>query len=195
VITRTPGPERARLGFVDEVLAAFDFLTSEYGFRLVKVEVTFVRYETTEVFVNVYHGRSSYELGVEIGRFADMVGSFERKFTLGDIIDWAGAKAETNFTFAMASSPEKVKYWMPRLAALVRKYAGKALRGDALTFAQLRDMARAYQKQDTLRRMRAEVEEAWHAKDYAKVVELYEPVRDDLSPAEIKKLEYARKHL
>jgi hypothetical protein len=46
-----------------------------------------------------------------------------------------------------------------------------------------------------LRRIREQVNKAWQAKDYAKVVELYEQVRDDLSPAEQKKLEYARKHL
>src|SRR5690349_15884302 len=181
MITRTPGPERARLGFVEEVLAAFDFLTSEYGFRIVEVEVTFVRYETAEVFVNIYHGRSSYELGVEVGCFAGMIDSFERKFWIGDFIDWAGARGETNFTFAMASSPEKVKYWMPRLAALVRKYAGKALSGDALTFAQLLEVqtrvAHEYWKEHDLRRLKEEVHTAWQAKNYAKVVELYEPVR------------------
>jgi hypothetical protein len=199
MITETPGPERARLGFVEEVIAAFDFLTSEYGFRLVKAEVTFVRYETPEVFVNIYHGRASYELGVEIGCFADTVDSAERHYSLVEIIELASAKAESGYTFYQASTPERVKTWVLRLAALVRKYADKALQGDALTFEQLREvrsrLSHEYLTAMKLRRIREQVNKAWQAKDYAKVVELYEQVRDDLSPAEQKKLEYARKHL
>jgi hypothetical protein len=197
--TTTPGPERVSLRFADEVLAAFDFLTAEYGFHRTKVDVTFIRYESRDVFVNVYHGRSSYELGLEIGRFAERVGTEDVEFSLGNIIDVMGARAQTGYTFFQASTPEKVKRLVSRLADLLKEYGKAALTGDPLFFSKLRDEAARksddYLKQIQLSRIREQVGQAWHQKNYFKVVELYESVRDDLTPAEIKKLEYARKHL
>ena len=197
--TKTPGPERANLRFADEVLAAFDFLTTDYGFHRSRVDVTFIRYESRDVFVNVYHGRASYEVELEIGRFADRVGTEDVKFSLGDIIDVMGARADTGYTFFQASNADRVKRLVPRLAELLKEYGKDALAGDPLFFARLQDeqtrMSREYRKQSDLRRIREQVGEAWNQKNYVKVVELYEPIRDDLTAAEIKKLEYARKHL
>src|SRR5438128_6558460 len=85
-----PGPERAKLGFQEAVLSSFTFL-SEFGLRSVEQKVTFLRYESRHVFVNVYHGRASYELGVEVGRLKEP----ERKLHIFTIVHWAGAaKAE-----------------------------------------------------------------------------------------------------
>lgn len=62
-----PGPGRERLGFEAAVVENFAFL-KEAGFECVRRECTFVRYESKRVFVNVYHGRGSFELGVEGNR-------------------------------------------------------------------------------------------------------------------------------
>jgi len=47
-----PNPERERLAFKDAVLFRFKFL-GDLGFRPVEQEMTFVRYESAGVFVNV----------------------------------------------------------------------------------------------------------------------------------------------
>src|SRR5690348_10203982 len=65
-----PNPEREQLGFRDAVLSSFKFL-AEFRLRPVEKKMTFVRYQSRHVFVNVYHGRASYELGIQIGRLAD----------------------------------------------------------------------------------------------------------------------------
>jgi len=41
--------------------------------------------------------------------------------------------------------------------------------------------------------VRAEVETAWRQKNYRRVIELYDSMKDDLTPTEAKKLEYATK--
>ena len=46
-------------------------------------------------------------------------------------------------------------------------------------------------KQENLRVVRGKVELAWQAKDYAQVIELYGPVRNELTNVEAKKLVYA----
>ena len=46
-----------------------------------------------------------------------------------------------------------------------------------------------------LKNVRGKAEAAWHAKDYAQVVELYGPVREDLTEVEAKKLAYAEQQV
>ena len=70
MLNKEPGPERAQFGFKDAVLSSFKFL-GDFGLRRVEEKLTLVRYESSEVLLNVYHGRASYELGVEIGRLKE----------------------------------------------------------------------------------------------------------------------------
>jgi hypothetical protein len=63
MITFEPEKDRWKLGFKEAVLASFDYLRS-YGLQCVQADVTYVRHDSTKVFVNVYHGRGSYEMNV-----------------------------------------------------------------------------------------------------------------------------------
>src|SRR5215471_1441934 len=85
-----PGPERGQLGFQEAV--RFSFLNS-YGFKTVQEQTTFVRFESATVFVNVYHGRASFELGVEIGRLSNP----GEMVLLLDVVTWAGVDKVEGF--------------------------------------------------------------------------------------------------
>ena len=111
-----PGENRASLNFKEEVLAAFDFLAKEYQFVIKNIEVTFVRYESESVFVNIYHGRGSYELGVEIGRFVDTFNKRECPYSLIEIIRLTSTKEIPSF---QVSTLEAVKEFVPKLAELL----------------------------------------------------------------------------
>ena len=193
-----PGPNRATLGFKEAVLSAFYFLTTEYGFRCVKTEVTFVRYESSSAFINIYHGRGSFELGFEIGPLAESP-ELEEHFSLGDVVDVMDARKETGYNFFQVSDREGVQKFVPRLAELVRKYADLALRGNQEFFRRLREMqtqkSDLFLKEMRLEQIRPKVEIAWREKNYRKAVELYESVHNDLSSLELQKLDYARKKL
>lgn len=65
-----PSGGAGRLGFVALVMKHFAFLL-RLGFAVVRREETFVRFERDTVFVNVYHGRSSYQVGLELGRIQE----------------------------------------------------------------------------------------------------------------------------
>lgn len=197
MLSKEPSPERARLGFKEAVLSSFQFL-NDAGLRPVQQEMTFVRYESPEIFVNVYHGRASFELGVEIGRLREP----QSKLTLYDIVAWAGAEKAEGLGEHVAfqvSSREGVQEFVPKLAELVKKHATPFLRGDAAAFDSAFEIqserARDYAKGVNLSQLRQKVEAAWHAKDYAQVVELYGPVRDDLDKVEAKKLAYAEQQV
>lgn len=192
-----PGPEREQLGFRDAVVSSFKFL-SAFGFHLVREESTFARYESQTVFVNVYHGRASYELGVEIGRLAEA----EEKLTIYDVVAWANAEKVEGFgqhTMFQVSSREGVREFVPKLAELVKKYAGLLLRNEPNAYESVKEIRSLWasegMKQMRLRNVRKEAEVAWHQKDYAQVVELFSSIRDDLSESEAMKLAYAEKQI
>lgn len=197
MLNKEPEPERAQLGFKDAALSHFKFL-SDFGLRPVEEKVTFVRYESPEVFLNVYHGRASYELGVEIGKVREP----EKPLHIFTVVRWAGGEKAEGFgqhVMFQVSSREGVQEFVPKLAALVKKYATALLRGDESAFRSAREFqakqGAAYEKEVRLGNLRTRAEAAWHAKDYAQVVELYGPAREDLTEVEAKKLAYAEQQV
>jgi hypothetical protein len=197
MLNADPGPEREQLGFRDAVLSSFGFLRS-YGLSPVEEKSTFVRYESQVVFVNVYHGRASYELGVEIGRLSEP----KDKVTLHEIIAWAGTEQTEGLgqhTAFQVSSREGVKQFVPQLAELVKKYADPFLHGEAVAYESVKalrsERTSDYVKQVRFRDTRKKVEAAWQQKDYAQVVELLASIREDLSQSEVMKLAYAEKQI
>jgi hypothetical protein len=79
----------------------------------------------------------------------------------------------------------------------VKEYVKPALTGDHDFFQRVAEI-RYKRSEDLLRtweltRVRQEVETAWNEKDLKRVTELYAPLKNYLTPAEIKKLEYAKK--
>jgi len=192
-----PSQDRWKLGFKEAVLASFQFLRS-YDFKPVQEQDTFVRYESESAFVNVYHGRASYEIGVEIGRL-----DRQEKYGLGYLVSWAGKDAwETEgfgrSTMFQVSTREGVQEFVPKVADLVEKYGDQFLLGTAAFYDKLQTAneraAIAYEREQMLSRIKKEADSAWDQKDFARVVELYQPIQDNLTEIEAKRLAYAEKH-
>jgi hypothetical protein len=192
-----PSPERSKLGFKDSVLDSFRFL-GDLGFRPVQEKVTFVRYESPTVFVNIYHGRASFELGVEIGVLCEPT----EQVTLYDIVAWADALKVEGFgqhVMFQVSSREGVQQFVPKLADLVRRYGEPFLRGNTTAYTEVLEArsraARAYERQVQLDDLRRRAETAWDSKDFAGVVELYGAIGPDMTSVEAKRLAYAEKQV
>lgn len=187
---------RTHLGFAEEVQNAFGFLVRELNYRCVAREPTFVRYESDQVFVNVYHGRASYELGVEIGRL-DSPGEAQHGYTLAELMRLVDPESEAGYRYVTARTAGLVEQGVAHLSELFRRYAGAALQGEADTFAQLHEQRRRwnheYANEVMLSQVRPQAEEAFRRKDYAEALKLFESIREGLTPSELKKLEYARK--
>jgi len=188
-----PGPERAQLGFQEAVLASFRFLR-ERGFEVVKKDATLVRFESKHVFVNVYHGRASFELGIEMARLAVP----EEQVTIYDAIQRAGAEESEGLgkhVMFQVSTREGVREFVPKLASLLQKYGDPFLRGDEDAYREAvqaqKSAATQYEKEVALAKMRREAETAWQEKDYAKIVELYGEWSGELSEVEARRLLYA----
>jgi hypothetical protein len=193
-----PGPDRDRLRFVETVLASFEFLGS-YGLKPKKTEVTWVRFESKSVFVEVYHGRASYEIGIDIGRRdrAERYGLDYIVFRAGE-----GAWSAEGFgrgTMFQVSSREGVQQFVPKVAELLKKYGERFLRGDPEFYDELakaNERASAdYTRRQLIEGVRKKANSAWAEKNYRRVVDLYQPLREDLTEIESRRLAYAEKQM
>ncbi len=184
--------------FVDTVRDAFSFLTASHRFRITMTDVTFVRFESSKVFVNVYHGRSSFELGVEIGRFKDR-NEREQYFHLGEVVRLQDARAWQDFKAYQTADPKLVTKGIQLLAQQLKLWGNDALCGNADIFATLRQQRREdaaeYAHELRLSRARTKAYEAWKQSNYVDVALYYGQFEGDLSYAERGKLQYARKKL
>ena len=189
---------REEFCFPEAVVTCFRFLVEDFGFVVVKQDPTLVRFESRDVFVNLFHGRGSYELGVEMGeRISEE--SREFGFTLREIISVTDTEKGSAYRPPQITEPELITKHVSAISELVKQFAPLALVGDKDFFKRASDLqvkkSDEYLKTLELKRVRSEVDVAWRDKNYDQVLELYEAVKDDLTPSELKKLEYAKRKL
>lgn len=193
-----PGQNRWQLGFKEAVLSSFDFL-SQYKLRPVLEDVTLVRYESDTTFINIYHGRGSFEIGIEVGRL-----DRPETYPLDYMVSWAGKEAWESEGFGrgtmfQVSTREGVQNIVPKVAELVKKYGDPFLTGNLSFYAELENANHrasvAYERKQMLTRIRKDADAAWIAKDFARVAELLQSVYSDLTAVETKRLAYAEKHV
>jgi len=198
MLTTLPNLNREELRFSEIVLREFSFLEQQ-GFNHNQRSVTFVRYESSRVFVNVYHGRASYELNVEIGLLTASPDEEERAFSIGEIMELIRGQHKAVFAPPQANTIEGLKQFVSELAVLVKNYAAPALNGDSSFFEELSALRQknsdSYLAELKLKHIRQEVDKAWREKNYGRVLDLYEPFQESLTTSEFKKPDYARKHL
>lgn len=198
IVRFQPGPDRWRLGFKPAVLAAFGFL-EEMGFRVVRAEDTFVRYESSAVFLNVYHGRGSYELGVEIDLVQRSAGAAEQ-WQGHDLLDLAGASPATCEPHGWAATrPVVVQKFVAELADRLKTVPHELLAGSSDAWAKI-EAERAARicaatRLTATEAARDAAERARIAHDWAGVARAYAAITSDLTPLEQRRLHFARKML
>lgn len=174
----------------------FASLITEFGFHVASSEVTIVRYHSTMVFVNIYHGRMSYELRLEIGRLGEP-GEVKNPFHMSDLISVEDEERGRRYRAYQTNQVDLVPRGLALMAADLRRYGGRALRGDPLFYLQLwaarGHAARRFGREMTVSQTRQQAETAWREKDYPKVASLYDEISDHLSPAERMGRDYARR--
>jgi hypothetical protein len=185
------------LGFAGAAEEAFRFLSS-YGFRLQNSDATILRYVSERVFLNVYHGRSSYELGIEVGLLQSGDCS-DQGYPLGAFVGLTDQQEAARLRYFMTTKPEEVRVGLQRLAGQVKQWVERALVGDETVFAELRqhqqEWSKKYAAEVLAGQVRPKAEEAFRARDYKRVVEFLSKIEHELTPAERQKLEYARRHI
>jgi hypothetical protein len=193
---------RDRLGFVDAVRRSFGFLTSDFGFTMITQTPTMVRFEGDRAVVQVFHGRSSYALGVEIGLKTPPQGR-EVRYSLRELVALRKKRGDVNYGEFQISSAAKLPAFVEQLAELTRLVAVKALEGDREIFERLAEQqhreGRALTDASTAMSLRERAAKAWQNRDFTSVVEVYEALASletvEMKRSETARLEYAKRKL
>ena len=190
--------ERKLLQFSELAESALTSLATEFGMVVAKSTPTLVRLEGPAVFVNFFHGRSSYEVGIEVGRRGHAE-ELTRPYDLAEVMAVTDADAARRYRRPQASDLDSLRSVVQRAVEQLVAYGRNALAGDPTFFDVLREV-RLERAADSGRRLRhasarARAEEAWHLKDHRGVVAALEQLGDAITAAEAKKYAYSKKQL
>jgi hypothetical protein len=177
-----------RSEFASAVTARFGFL-ADLGFFLVESLPTLVCYRNGDRQIRIYHGRSSYEIGLEfVWGGAD--------YSLLEVIRGADPEAAAQHRNWAATTPESVAEGLTQLEGLLTRFGTRAMQGDAELFRELdisRESAGKEYAFDVLaRQIRPRAAEAFQRGDYRAAADLYGEIASRLSPAEAKKFVLAK---
>jgi hypothetical protein len=195
---------RAAFGFPEAVMAHFSFLEG-MGYRVVETLDTFVRYERVPLFVNVFHGRQSFELGAEVGRMRPSEdGTCEESFPIRYLASIRGGVAVEQFKPRSATTAEQVFRFVAELGEWLESFGGEVLEGDDATFLALGAAVgeESMRLVDSMRaaELKRRAQDAWRSMHYAAVVLAYDEIESELQSvtlcaSEVGRLRYARRQL
>lgn len=181
-----------RLGFVDLALEAFAFLL-EKGFAVARRDETLLRFESSDVFVNVYHGRSSYQVGLELGRLQE--GDL---YSLHEVLT-AVAPEEVQRARCQTTDREILARCLQAIAEVVEQRCRRLLAGDSIAFEELRSAVAPRRRALTLQAQFGPImdraDRAWEAKDLRAAMDLYEQATPALDKKRVRRLQFLRERL
>lgn len=167
----------------------FAFLT-HLNFTVVNQDVEAVRYESEAVFVNIYRGHFSHQLGLEIGRI-------DRKelYSLHEVL-----------TVFAPNDAEKARYqtkddalleaYLVKIASVVKRCCSSLLRGDESAFDALRSQIAHLRREATTQAQFGAIMDkgdiAWERKDYKQAAECYAAAERGLDATRKRRLNYLR---
>jgi len=184
--------------FSPEARRHFDSVSQRFNLVCVLANEREVRYENENVFLKVcFDNGRSYELGVNIGKKKGRyAGSW---ISLAEILRLRGAQDPVSAYAVMVDDQGRLSDAVAWLAELTSTYASDFLLGSDLSFAQaaqLRNKEVAQFELDSqLRLAQLDAETAWHSRDYATVVKVFEPLQKHLTPAQKKLFNYSKKKI
>lgn len=183
-------PDRSHLSFENQVRKWFAFLNN-FGFSEIEALPTLVRYQNGDVEVDIYHGRQSYEIGAGI-TFSGT------RFAMSELLHASDPEALMEFRYATATTPEGVCSALEELSSLMKRYGNVVLKGESQFISTLEKQREQWSKDYALdvlaRQLRPKASEAFRQKKYSTAADLYSRIRERLSPAEVKKLNFAIEH-
>lgn len=196
----TPVARRRDFEFAALAAASFAFLPDS-GLALAEVDESRVRFASSGRFVNVYHGRDSYEVGVEVGRWIEVDDQVvEQLFPLVYLLAAQSGEAELD-RIRSATDREQLERELGRLASLLK--GNVPLLAEDQIFDRMAELnaslSQRYTEGIRATRLRERAAEAWSRKDFATVVLSYAEIEQELRTAPLRaseraRLKYAHEH-
>lgn len=186
--------KREDLGFAREVLSSFSFIEA-YNYSVNEEHETLVGYRGTFGYINIYHGRSSYEIGIHVYPPNEYPKDGYSMSELMRLIDAEKAKKYRN---PIAMTPFDVNKYVKEQAQRFEKYGQRILSGDSSIWPELMQQkqkwAEEYATNMLLSQSRIEAKVSFRKHNLQRVIDLLKDFEKLLTPSEKKMLEYAKKH-
>jgi hypothetical protein len=177
-----------RLGF-PAASEAFGFLES-LGFHRISVDESLAVYESRALKLEVYHGRYSYQLGVNLE-----ILSTGEVFSLPEVLG-CFAPSEIGWSRWQTSDAPGVQVGLRAIAAVLVQHCAPLLRGELEPLDKLRTSVKSPRAQATAAARFGAVldraDEAWCLRDFSRALELYLSGEGALSSAQRRRLNYLK---
>lgn len=175
--------------FVQLVQEYFLFLQEEYDMHIKDEEVAeCVSFKSNITWIEIWHDK--YSLFIEMGTNDGLY-----QTSLWDIMQFV--TGEGNSASYMASDEEKLKKGLQRLSNYVKLYCHKALSGNIEFYKEVQKNKKTREQEHAFRNKISNIEElakaAWEKQDYKKIINLYDPILEHLSPMQKKRLSICKK--
>lgn len=179
--------DRSNLNFADVVRENFLFL-NDYGLLEVEATPSLVRYKNACVEVDIYHGRSSFELGFGITQEGV-------RYSLPEFMRLKDPELEQQYRYPAVTTQAALKTFVAKTADLVRQHCIRGLACDLTVFLELSNQRKIwiekYAFEVSVRQLRPKAYEAFRQKKYREATELYKQIESSLTATEAKKLAIA----
>ena len=182
--------------FNESIRASFAFLEANYQFRLLDEQPNYFRFESERVVVVLaYDQQRSYEINLALGQQGDP----QPLFDLGEVLRSRKVESDKHPTGYYAQTNESARNLVLQMADLLKRYGADLLRGDTSAWRELKALrekeSAEYAHQRDLGYARSDANAAWNRRDFFGVIRALSPWQASLSPADLKRLEYAKKQI
>jgi len=179
--------------FVEKASTALSFL-EEHRFSRVRADDFLIEYQNHFLGVSLFFEPRTGDLDTRVFRTADQA----EKFELGLFAAWIGDKNASDYECFVVGSNDGLITAIQKCADGVSKNLPYLLNANEDSFARLKafreERASAMAVSWNLPGILQRAEQAWIENKFSKVVELLSSVERHLTPAQIKKLELAKKY-
>lgn len=137
---------RCLLGFEQAVLENFSYLESEFGLKRTGQSPYLIRFETNQVYIDVFHAELDYEVGIYFGLSTEQKTFSFLMYLRRFFPDRANELGET-----IAGTPDAVAQVTSRLARAFRATGGKIIEADPTVYTEMGEVRWWHFRPDALR--------------------------------------------
>mgnify|MGYP003398243716 CR=1 FL=1 len=169
----------------------FAFLVKKYDMHVTdKKTAECVKFKSKIAWVEIWYDK--YSLSVVMGR-----NDGHYHVSLWDIMQFL--YGEGNSAIYMASDEGQLERGLIKLSAYAEKYCNRAFTGDIEFYKEIYERKEMRKQEATYWNKANAIEEqakdAWEKQDYMKIISLYEPMAEHLSPLQKKRLSICMKKI
>lgn len=184
--------------FSNKVRRTFGDLLAEFGYEASRADGYSIRFERTPTFVELdYDAQRSHEVSIWLSDGDEL----EPPLELVDALRATECEPKDveGVALMQTDSPADLDVLLQRAAQALRDCGSDFVAGDTNAFAAARELrsqrAESYTVNLQNRSALAAADDAWAAKDYGRVHDLLNPIRDSLGSSYQRRLEFAEKKL